>query len=121
LAALTSSSSALRPRPNPAATLSLLAGLLGVAAIPGAVAASRYLPDVRLLEALYGGVPAAVLLALVAVAAARRADRRHVLSLGRAAGERAARAGRLLALLGLYLGCTGALALAFYAVLRAYS
>ena len=99
----------------------MLAGLLGVAAIPGAVAASRYLPDVRLLEALYGAVPAAFLLGLVAVAAGRRARRRQLLSLGPVAGERAARAGRLLALLGLYLGCTGALALAFYAVLRAYS
>jgi hypothetical protein len=121
LAALTSSSSALRPRRNPAATLSLLAGLVGVAAIPAAVAASRYVPELRLLDALYAGVPAAFVLGLLAVAAARRARRRQVLALERLRGSRTARAGYLLALLGIYLGCTGGLALAFYGVLRAYS
>jgi hypothetical protein len=96
-------------------------GVVGVLAIPAAVAASRYLPAVRLLEALYWGVPAALLLGLSGGSAARRARRRLVLSLGRSGGERAARAGAILALLGLYVGCTGALALAFYGVLRAYS
>jgi hypothetical protein len=121
MAALTSSSSATAPRSNPAAALSLLAGVLGVAALPASVAASRYVPSVRLLDALYAGVPAAIVLGLLAVAAARRARRRHVLSLGRTRGEAVARAGRILALLGVYIGCTGGLALAFYGVLRAYS
>jgi hypothetical protein len=63
----------------------------------------------------------ALLLALLAGLAARRARRRLQLSLGRAGGERAARSGTILALLGLYLGLTGVLALVFFAVLRAYS
>ncbi len=121
MAALTSSSNGIRARGNPAATVSLLAGLLGTAALPAAVGVARLLPSVRLLEALYAGVGAALLLGLVALAASRRARRRQVLSLGRAGGGRVARIGRWLALLGLYLGCTGGLALGFYAVLRLYS
>jgi hypothetical protein len=99
----------------------VVSGLLAVASIPAAVAASRYVPSVRLLDGLYVGVPAAIVLGLVSVGAARRARRRHVLSLGRLRGERTARWGRRLAFLGLYVGAAGAIALGSYAVLRLYS
>jgi hypothetical protein len=96
-------------------------GLLAVAALPGAVAGSRYLPRVKLLEGLYVAVPATILLGLLAVWAARRARRASVLSLGRRGGEKAARWGRRLAYLGLYVGTAGAIALGSFAVLRLYS
>jgi hypothetical protein len=117
LAVRTSSSS----RSNPSAQLAVAFGLLAVAAIPGAVGASRYLPAVPLLRALYAGVPAALLLAVLAVGAARRARRALTLSLGRAGGERAARIGRRLAFVGLYVGAMGLIALGSYTVLRLYS
>jgi hypothetical protein len=108
LAALTRSSS----RGNPAAKASVVLGALAVAAIPVAVVASRYVPSVRLLQGLYVAVPSALVLGFLAVRAARRAHRTIGLTLGRAGGERASRTGRALALLGLYLGAMGALALA---------
>lgn len=121
MAALTSSSSALRPRTNPAAQLAVVLGAAAVLVIPAAIAASWYVPRLALIDAVYGSVSAAVVLGLLAVGAARRARRRLALSLGRAGGEGAARAGRTLALVGLYLGATGIVAIAFFAVLRFYS
>jgi hypothetical protein len=100
---------------------SVALGALAVAAVPAAVAASRYLPQVKLLQGLYAAVPAALLLGLLAVWAARRARRASVLSLGRRGGARAARWGRALAYVGLYVGLAGAVALGSYTVLRLYS
>jgi hypothetical protein len=92
-----------------------------VAAIPAAIAASRWVPAVPLLRGLYVGIPLALVLGLLARAAARRARRTLELTLGRAGGERATRWGRGLAFLGLYAGLMGAIALASYTVLRLYS
>jgi hypothetical protein len=117
LAVRTSSSS----RENPAAQLSLVLGALAVAAIPCAVSASRWAPSVPLLRGLYGGVPAALLLGLLSRAAATRARRAIELSLGRSGGARAARWGKRLAFLGLYVGAMGAIALGSYTILRLYS
>ena len=116
MAVRTSSSS----RSNPSARVSVALGALAVAALPAAVAASRYVPSVKLLEGLYAAVPAALLLGLLAVWAARRGRRASVLSLGRR-GAKAARWGRGLAYLGLYVGAAGAIALGSFALLRLYS
>jgi hypothetical protein len=96
-------------------------GALALVAVPAGIAASRYVPSVPLLRGLYGGVPAALLLGLLAIAAARRARAGLGLSLGRAPGAQAAVWGRRLAFAGLYVGAMGALALASYTVLRLYS
>ena len=111
----------MRARSNPAAPLSILFGLLAVLAVPAGVVGARYVPSVRLLDGLYAGVPAALVLAALALFAARRARRRFDLTLERSGGSRATRAGRALGLLGIYAGTTGALALAVYALLRARS
>ena len=95
--------------------------MLAVLAIPAGVAASRYVPSIRLLQGLYATVPAALLLGLSARAASRRARRAIELTLGRSGGSRAALTGRVLALVGLYVGAMGAIALGSYAVLRLYS
>ena len=110
MAARTSSSSA-------SARAAVVLGLLAVAAIPAGVGISRLLKDVRLLESVVVAVPVAFVLALLAIAAARRARFRLERSVYRG-GARTVRAGRFLAWAGMYLAVTGALALAFYGVLR---
>ena len=95
--------------------------MLAVAAIPLGIAASRYIGVVQLLQGLYAGVPAALLLGLLAVLSARRGRQAIARTLGRARGARAARIGHALALLGVYVGLMGALALISYTVLRLYS
>jgi hypothetical protein len=117
MAVRTSSSS----RSKASARASVALGALAVAAVPLAVAASRYVPAVKLLQGLYAAVPAALLLGLLAVWAARRARRASAFSLGLRGGTRAARLGRVLAFVGLYVGAAGAIALGSYAVLRLYS
>jgi hypothetical protein len=110
LAARTSSS-------RGASAAAILLGALAVLAIPAGVVASRVLDDVRLLEAVVISVPVAFVLSLAALSAARRARYRYERSVFRK-GRGAVRVGRFLAWAGLYLAITGALALAFYGVLR---
>jgi hypothetical protein len=62
-----------------------------------------------------------VLLGFFAIVLARRARERVQITLGRAGGERAARAGRLLGLLGLLVGVTAAIALGFYGLLTLFA
>jgi len=88
-----------------------------VAAIPLGVAASWLGHGLRLLDGVFAGVPAAFVLGIAAVLAARKARARFARTLARP-GEDAARVGRLLGLVGAYLGVTGGLALAVYAILR---
>lgn len=100
-----------------AARAAVVFGALAVLAIPAAVLGSRYLNGIRLLQSLYVAAPAACVLGLVAVASARRAR----LAAARSVRPDAAgslRLPRFLAFTGLYVGLTGALALAVYGVLR---
>jgi hypothetical protein len=92
-------------------------GALAVLVIPAGIAASRVLGGVTLLRSLYGAVPAACLLGLLAVAFGRRA-RLTAARTVRPDVAGSARLGRSLAWTGLYVGFTGALALAVYGVLR---
>jgi hypothetical protein len=110
LASHTSSSSAARA--------AVLLGTLAILAVPAGIAASRLLQGVRLLEGIVVAVPVAFVLSLAAISAARRARFRLDRSVFRR-GARTVRVGRLLAWTGMYLAITAALALAFYAVLRA--
>jgi hypothetical protein len=102
---------------SPAARAAILLGLLALAAIPAAVAASQYTSGLRLLESLYVAVPAAVVLGLLALGASRHA--RHVLARSlHPERRRLVRAARVFAWLGAYAGVTGALALGVYGILR---
>jgi hypothetical protein len=89
-------------------------GVLAILAIPAGVVAAQFLNGVALLRALYVAVPAACILALVAVVCARRAR----FSAARSVRGGSARAARLVAWAGMYAGVTGALALAVYGALR---
>jgi hypothetical protein len=93
-------------------------GALAVLANPAGVAASQVLKGVVLLRALYVSVPAAVVLALIAVAASRRARFARARSVYADEGGRR-RLSRFLAWAGLYAAVTGALALGVYGALRA--
>jgi len=97
------------------AGVSVIFGLLAVAAIPVGIWITNYRNDLRLIHAGWA-VPVAAVFGLVAVRLARRARRKLERTVGRAGGARAARLGRILGWLGLYLALIGAIALAFYYV-----
>jgi hypothetical protein len=99
---------------NGAARAAGVVGLLAVLVIPAGILASRYTSGVTLLQSLYYTVPAAFVLALVALSANRRA---------RFARARSIRPGRgrlssFLAWAGLYVAVIGAVALAVYGALH---
>ena len=108
---------AARTSSNRAAPAAVLLGLLAILAVPAGVAASKVLHEVRLIEAVVVSVPVGFVLSLVAIALARRARFNRDRSVFRPRA-RTARVGRFLAWTGMYLALTGALALAFYGVLR---
>jgi hypothetical protein len=110
----TQSGNGSKPR-NRAAGLSLVLGLLGVAAIPVAILVTHVRNDLRLLHAGVA-VPVAFALGVAAVLLARKASRRLERTLGRAGGAGAAGAGRVLGWLGIYLALIGAISLVVYAV-----
>jgi hypothetical protein len=95
--------------------LSVLFGVLSLAAIPAALYSTR-LRQVDLPKAVAGEAVAGTLLGLIAVVLARGARLRADLSLARV-GESTARWGKWLGLLGLCLGLTAALSLGFFGIL----
>jgi hypothetical protein len=102
---------------NSEARLGVVLGAVAVLAIPVGAALAAYTTAVQLLDAVYVAVPVAFLAGLAAVAAYRRA-RAELQRSVRRAGVGPVRAARWLALSGLYLGVTGALALGFYGLLH---
>jgi hypothetical protein len=104
---------------NPAAPGALAAGLLAVAALPVAVGLAQLSGRVKLVQAA-AGIPVAALLGAIALLLAGRAFRRSERTLGRAGGEGAARAARILAMLALCIAAAGAIAVGFYEFLIRY-
>lgn len=98
-----------------AAWASVVAGAASVLTLPLAIYASRFSEEYELLHAGFA-IPLAGVLALVAVALARRARRRDALRLGGAAGP--ARAGRLLGIVGLCMVASALVALGVYGLLE---
>ena len=103
------------PRPA-SARASVLVGLLSVATMPAAIAATRWSREYELLHAGFA-IPVGAVLGLLAIALARRARSRLAPTLGHPRGTRTARLGRFLGLLGLLLALTGAGSLAVYWIL----
>jgi hypothetical protein len=98
------------------ARIAIVLGVLALATIPATVLAAQA-TSLRLLETLYATVPVAVVLALLALLAARRSR----LALARSLHpeqRRLVRTARVAAWAGTYAGVTAALALAVYGVLR---
>ncbi len=103
------------PRPG-SARASVLVGLLSVATMPVAIAATRWSDQYDLLQAGFA-IPLGAALGLLAVALARRARSRLAPTLGHPKGTRTARLGRFLGLLGFVLALTAAGSLAVYWIL----
>ena len=93
----------------------MLFGLLSIAAVPVALYSTQ-LKQVDLPHAVAGEAIAGTLLGLIAIALARGARLKVERTLGHA-GEGAVRWGKWLGTLGLCLGLTAALSLAFYGLL----
>ncbi|TML09158.1 MAG: hypothetical protein E6F94_11040 [Actinobacteria bacterium] len=100
---------------NERARFSVVFGLLSLAAIPVALYSTR-LKNVNLPQAVGGEAVAGTLLGLIAVILARSARVKVERTLARV-GEGTARLGKWLGLLGICLGLTAALALAFFGLL----
>ena len=103
------------PRPG-SAWASVLVGVLSVALLPAAIAATRWSQQYELLHAAFA-IPVAFLLGLLAVSLSRRARARLGPTLGRPKGARTARLGRLLGILGILLALTAAGSVGIYALL----
>ena len=109
-------SSDARPPRAPGARLSVLLGLLSVATLPAAIGVTDRSRRLELLDSAYA-IPLAALLGLAALLLARRARRRVARSVVETRGAGAARAGRLLGLVGFLLAVTAAMAVGVYFVL----
>jgi hypothetical protein len=102
---------------NRAARTAALLGAVAVLAIPAGAVVAQESPTIGLLDALYYAVPAAVVAALLALIAGRRARLAQTMSIsGRGAG--AVRLGRFLAWLGAWAALAGAATVAVYLGLR---
>ena len=94
----------------------MVVGLLGVAALPAAVFATRYSGSYDLVHAALA-VPIAIGLGIEAIVLARQARARDAATLGRAGGVRAARVGRALGIAAVCLGLSGLIAAAVFGLL----
>ena len=103
---------------NSRAASSVALGALATLTLPVAIFATRYSDSYDLLHAGFA-IPIAAALGIAAVILARRARLAARATLGRADGMKAARAGRLLGILGLCLAASATIAVSVYGVLIA--
>jgi hypothetical protein len=108
-----------KPARNGRAGASLLLGFLAAAALPAAIALAELEHRYDLLQAGWA-VPVALVLGLAAVLLSRRARVRVERTLGRVGGERTARVGRTLGVLGIMLGLSGAISVGIYLALTRF-
>ena len=94
----------------------MVVGLLSVVTVPAAVFATRYSDRYDLLHAAFS-IPVAVALGIAALALARAARKRNERTLGRAGRLRVAAWGRALAVLGLSIAASAAIAVGVYELL----
>jgi len=101
---------------NHRASLAVLLGLAGVAAVPAAVALSRQTTGVRLLDAVWA-IPVAAVCGIAALLFARGAGGRIRSTLERAGGFGRIRLGRVLGVAGICVALSAAIAVGFYELL----
>jgi len=95
----------------------VLAGLASVVTLPLAIFLTRFSDSYELLHAAFA-IPLAAVLALVALALARRSRRKIALSLSSERRDGAAVAGRILGLAGLCIALAALVALGVYGLLE---
>lgn len=93
-------------------------GVLATLTLPVAIGATRYSGSYDLLHAGFA-IPIAAAFGIAAVVLARRARALDRATLGRAGGQKAARVGRILGILGLCVAGSATISLAVYGVLLA--
>jgi hypothetical protein len=101
---------------NHRASMAVLLGLVAAAAVPAGIAVARQTAGVSLLDAAWA-IPLAAACGVAALLFVRGARGRLRVSLERAGGAGRIRAGFLLAVVGLCLALSGAIAVGFYEVL----
>jgi hypothetical protein len=95
----------------------VVAGAASVATLPVAIYLTRYSDAYELLDSAFA-IPVAAALAFLALGLASRARRRTPVVFGRPPGSGAARAGRLLGILGLCVVASALVALGVYGLLE---
>ncbi len=108
-----------KPEGNGTARASVLVGLLGIAALPVAVALAE-LQGLFDLEYAAGAAPVALVGGVVALSLARRARVRSERTLGRVGGRRTAAFGRALGVLAILIAFATAIAAATYVTLERF-
>jgi len=103
-------------RPNARAWVSVILGLLAVAAVPAGVAITHY-RNIELLKAGWA-VPPGLILGVASLLLARGARRRTQRTIGRVGGRGVTKAGHLLGALGVYLAVAAALSVGVYELLN---
>jgi hypothetical protein len=101
---------------NHRASIALLLGLAAVVAVPAAVVVSRQTLGVRLLDAVWA-IPVAAICGVAALLFVRGARGRIRFTLERAGGRGRIRLGRFLAVTGLCVATSAAIAVGFYELL----
>jgi hypothetical protein len=97
---------------------SVVLGVLSVLTMPLAVGATRYSASYELKHSGFA-IPVGLVLGIVAVVVARRAGSLDQVRRGTASASKAARAGRLLGILGICIASAAAISAAVYSVLLA--
>ena len=105
---------------NGRATASVIVGIVAVAAVPLAIAASTLFTEVTLVRSCASAIIAA-LLGCAAIILGRRGRETVQRTLGRSGGKGAARVGGTLGLIALWLAATVGLAVAFYWLLTLFA
>jgi hypothetical protein len=98
----------------------VVVGVLSLLVVPAGIYAARQSEAVTLLNSA-GTLAVAAALGFAAIMLSRRAREQAAITLGRSGGERTARIGRWLGILGICVGLTGALALGFYGLLTLFA
>jgi hypothetical protein len=101
---------------NHRASLAVVLGLLGLAAVPAAIALSQRSGGIGLLDAAWA-IPFAFAFAVAGLLFARGARGRIAATLERAGGRHRIRLGRFLAVAGLCIALSASIAVGFYEVL----
>ena len=120
MARTSASANGLPQAKNGRALASVAVGVVAVAAIPMAIAASRFFAELTLVRSCGAAIVAAVL-GTSAMILARRGRETAQRTLGRSGGEGAARVGGALGLIALWIAATAGLAVAFYWLLTLFA
>ena len=105
---------------NARAWASVVVGILAVGVCPLAIASSELFDEVTLVQSCASAIAAAVL-GLVAIVLARRGTETVQRTLGRSGGGGAARTGKALGVLALWIAATVGLAVGFYWLLTLFA